>query len=133
MNEKRYELNAPSVVSEVIDGEAVIVNMDNGSYYSIDDSGAFVWSAIIAGANLPEVKTMVEKSYKASDADLDALLDELLDQFLKEELLVEASAQVSPPENTSENDAFDRIFSAPVLKKYDDMEELLLLDPIHDK
>ena len=29
--------------------------------------------------------------------------------------------------------SFDCAFSAPELKKYTDMEELLLLDPIHDE
>jgi len=133
MNETRYEINAPSVVSEVIDGEAVIVNMDNGNYYSIDDSGAFVWDAICGGANLPEIRGMVEKSYSKSDVDIDAIIRELLEQFLKEELLVEAGDQGTPIGEGMEASSFDCAFSAPELKKYTDMEELLLLDPIHDE
>jgi len=133
MNEKRYKINAPSVVSEVIDGEAVIVNMDNGNYYSIDDSGAFVWDAICRGANLLEIRGIVERSYSKSDVDIDAIICELLEQFLKEELLVEASDQNKPSGDDLVASSFDCTFSAPELKKYTDMEELLLLDPIHDE
>ena len=35
-----YRVNSPNVVAEVIDGEAVIVNLRNGMYYSLDGGGA---------------------------------------------------------------------------------------------
>ena len=34
-----FRINSPTVVHEIIDGEAVIVNMKNGSYYSVDGVG----------------------------------------------------------------------------------------------
>ena len=39
----RFEVNSPAVVSEVIDGEAVIMNLKSGNYFSIQNSGAVIW------------------------------------------------------------------------------------------
>lgn len=29
-----FRINSPSVIGEIIDGEAIIVNLDSGAYYS---------------------------------------------------------------------------------------------------
>ena len=44
------EINAPDVVHEVIDGEAIMINMTTGSYYSLDGVGAAVWEIPPAGS-----------------------------------------------------------------------------------
>lgn len=133
MRNIRYKINAPSVVSEVIDGEAVIVNMDNGSYYSIDDSGAFIWDLLCQGANSDDLVGLVEKSYASSDVDVAAIISEIIAEFLKEELLVKAEDGDGESPRDFKAGSFDHSFSVPLLKKYTDMEELLLLDPIHEE
>lgn len=132
MSTTRYKINAPSVVSEVIDGEAVIVNMDNGNYYSIDDSGAFIWDLLCQGANSNDLVGLVEKSYASSDVDVEAIIAEIIAEFLKEELLVKAESSEETPQDFKAG-SFEHSFSVPLLKKYTDMEELLLLDPIHEE
>lgn len=133
MENIRYKINAPSVVSEVIDGEAVIVNMDNGNYYSIDDSGAFIWDLLCQGANSDDLVGLVEKSYASSDVDVRAIISEIIGEFLKEELLVKAEDGAGESSRDFKAGSFDHSFSVPLLKKYTDMEELLLLDPIHEE
>lgn len=44
MRATRLRINAPSVVGEVIDGEAVILNLETGKYYSARGSGSAIWS-----------------------------------------------------------------------------------------
>jgi len=39
MTNDHYVVNAPAVVSEIIDGEAVIMNLKSGNYYSSDKCG----------------------------------------------------------------------------------------------
>ena len=130
MNTTRYKINGPSVVSEVIDGEAVIVNMDNGSYYSVDDSGAFIWDLVCQGANVSEIIALIEKSYAGSDVEIEKTVSELIEQLLKEALIVESEGAL---QSSAEAGSFEEKFTAPELKKYTDMEELLLLDPIHEE
>lgn len=38
-----YTSNQPFVVSELIDGEAIIMNLKSGNYYSTRHTGALVW------------------------------------------------------------------------------------------
>lgn len=133
MENIRYKINAPSVVSEVIDGEAVIVNMDNGNYYSIDDSGAFIWDLLCQGANSNDLVGLVGESYASSDVDVEAIISEIISEFLKEELLVEAGDGYGESKREFRAGSFEHRFAVPLLKKYTDMEELLLLDPIHEE
>ena len=44
-----YEVNAPDVVSEVIDGELIIMDLGSGKYYSSENSGAVLWTWIEKG------------------------------------------------------------------------------------
>ena len=51
----RYARNTDEVVSKVIDGEAIIINLTNGVYYSIDKAGARIWDLVIQSANPSEI------------------------------------------------------------------------------
>jgi len=39
----RYRPNAPQVIAETIAGEAMIVNLATGHYFSLQGSGADIW------------------------------------------------------------------------------------------
>lgn len=39
-------INTPTVVGQVIDGEAVVINLQNGAYYSLVGSAAAIWEAL---------------------------------------------------------------------------------------
>jgi len=38
-----YRINAPSVVSQTIDQETIIIHFDSGMYYSANETGAAIW------------------------------------------------------------------------------------------
>ena len=133
MNGIRYKINAPSVVAEVIDGEAVIVNMENGSYYSIDDSGAFVWDLIAQGARFDDIVATAERHYASSEVDIASHVAALISEFIKEDLVAQREEADSGPARIYPTTPVDWGFRPPQLKKYTDMEELLLLDPIHEE
>ena len=134
MNSRQcFTINAPSVVHEIIDGEAVIVNMANGKYYSIDKVGADIWGLIESGANLSQIIDTVSHRYQGSPDGIETSIKRLLAEMEEEALILAEESNDSrdytpppaPPEQRPQ-------FEEPVLHKYTDMEELLLLDPIHD-
>ena len=51
------------VASKVIDGEAIIINLANGVYYSMDKVGALVWERVQAGYTLDDVIRAVTGAY----------------------------------------------------------------------
>jgi len=135
MNNQRFKVNTPTVTHETIDGEAVIINLDSGNYYSLVDAGSLIWALVDRGASASEVQDLLQQSYQGDSTDIDRGVQELLAQLQQENLIVpvdEAAAAdlagVLPSSNGHEKPSFN----APSLNKFSDMQELLLLDPIHD-
>lgn len=128
----RYKINAPMVTSETIDGEVVVINLDNGNYYSIEGIGADVWTLAENGTSVDEIARVLAQRYTGSH--IAEGVHAFLQQVLNEHLLVEA------PERQPAADvdtllapvAGEKPFEAPVLNTYTDMQDLLLLDPIHE-
>jgi hypothetical protein len=137
MSNQRFRVNAPTVTHETIDGEAVIINLDSGNYYSLVEVGSFIWGLVERGASASEVQRLVLQSYQGNATDIDQGVQELLIQLQQENLIVPVDGagafeatelDPGPPSNGHEKPSF----SPPSLHKYSDMQELLLLDPIHD-
>lgn len=138
MSDKRFRVNSPAVTHETIDGEAVIINLDSGNYYSLVDVGSFIWGLINSGNSASEVLNRISEIYQGDAADIGQGVQELLAQLQQENLIVPLESANSPDrsqmsqEHTSENSHQKLPFTQPLLQKYSDMQELLLLDPIHD-
>lgn len=138
MSTQRFRVNTPTVTHETIDGEAVIINLDSGNYYSLVETGSFIWDLLERGASASEVQDLLQQTYQGSATDIDQGVQELLAQLQQENLIVPVdgtpttdSAELHQDMHSS-NDHEKPLFSAPSLNKYSDMQELLLLDPIHD-
>jgi len=132
---QRFRVNAPTVTHEIIDGEAVIINLDSGNYYSLVDVGSFIWGLIEKGASATDLQNRVLQNYQGNATDVDRGVQELLGQLQQENLIVpvdRADGFDQLHEASSSNDHEKPAFNPPMLQKYSDMQELLLLDPIHD-
>jgi hypothetical protein len=135
MNNQRFRINAPTVTHETIDGEAVIINLDSGNYYSLVDAGSLIWALVERGASASEVQNLVQQTYQGDAGDIDQGVQELLTQLQQENLIVpvEAAAAGDLTEVMASSNGHEKpSFNAPSLNKFSDMQELLLLDPIHD-
>ena len=136
MTNQRFRVNTPTVTHETIDGEAVIINLDSGNYYSLVDVGSFIWGHIETGTSAGELQNLVLQSYNGSASDIDRGVQDLLAQLQQENLIVPVDAADAPTllsqEAHSNNNHEKPSFNPPALSKYSDMQELLLLDPIHD-
>jgi len=122
------------VTHETIDGEAVIINLDSGNYYSLVDAGSFIWGLIEQGASTSELQDLVSHTYQGNASDIDQGVQNLLVQLQEESLIVPVDGTTAfdvtavMPTNGHEKPSFN----PPSLNKFSDMQELLLLDPIHD-
>ena len=133
---KTYFQVAPQILRELIDEEVVIINMISGSYYSLTDLGASIWDMIEQGFSFDRIVQALVNQYDASPNVIQDSLDQLIISLMTEELIVAATSEMTVAEVVSiaTVDALTakKPFLAPVLSKYDDMQELLLVDPIHD-
>lgn len=125
----RLCIAGPSVVHEAIEGEVIIVNLDKGLYFSTDGVGASIWAMIVAGRTADEILLWAKDAPDAGDvvaADVAEFLDDL-----RENELVRDVAE-TPEGGDFDVPAAPATYEKPTLNVYADMEELLLLDPIHD-
>lgn len=128
----RYRVNKPSIVNEIIDGEAVMINLDSGSYYSADKTGAAVWEALAEGASLPEACAFVAERFAGEPAAIEKGVAAFVERLLAEGLMVVDSARVPGPLPPAPGGSPTSAFEPPTVQRYDDMKDLLLSDPIHD-
>ncbi len=135
-------VNRPHVVDETIDGETILIHLGTGTYYSLAGVGAEIWQLVVAGAAREQVTASIESRYDADRALVESAVTALLEELLSEELviLVEASAPNgseagdSASASTADPGTSDggAQFTEPVLHKYTDMQEFMLVDPLHD-
>jgi hypothetical protein len=123
----RLSANEPDIASKVIDGEAILINLQTGAYYSLRDAGVVIWHALREQRTRSEILSVLATTYAAEEKTFAADLDDLLAR-LAEERLVRASTQPGVTDAgaaPSSSGAYQR----PELEKFTDMEELLALDP----
>jgi len=127
-----YRVNTPSVVSETIDGEVIIINLEAGHYYSLNNAvGVHVWSAIDAGHPIDAITAALSDHYAETSDVIGATVTTFVDELATEGLIV--AAALDDKQNTIVLSADnERVFAAPTLQKFTDMQDLLLLDPIHE-
>jgi hypothetical protein len=117
------------VAAKVIDGEAIIINLANGVYYSMDKVGAFVWDLLQAGHTLENVIAAVVGHYDISREQAESNVQELVQELVQENLVV-SSENGKPAAAEAIADQSDKLaYELPKLNIYRDMGDLLALDP----
>lgn len=124
------KINAPGVIHEAIDGEVVIVNLDKGLYFSTDGVGAKLWSMIAQAESVDSLVEWTDTTYSIDSAVVAADVEAFLNQLRENELVVAVDA--SPEVEAADPQPAPAEYTKPELNIYSDMEELLLLDPVHD-
>jgi hypothetical protein len=126
----RYRVNSPGVVAETIQGETVAIHLDTGCYYSMRGAAAALWDLLAQGADDAALRAYLLARYDAPEKEMVAAAARFRTQLVAEQLLAPADgAAVSPAPTWS---GAREPFAAPVAEKFDDMQDLLLADPIHD-
>ena len=129
----RYRVNSPQVINETIDGEAIMINLATGSYYSLDRVGGEVWALLEASLPVEDIVVQLGRRYDAVEDDIRRGVEDLLQRLSSEELvvpcddsdpIVAASLEPAPTSRPP--------FRAPRLEKFTDMQDLILLDPVHE-
>jgi hypothetical protein len=129
---ERFRINAPTVVAEIIDGEAVIMNLQSGHYYSAAGVACLLWECVVSGKTLPELAATVATRYAVNGADLDGDVGAFLRQLQTHELVVRRVDETVDAVAELSVNGCELPYTSPHLDVFTDMEALLLLDPIHD-
>ncbi|MEM1245090.1 MAG: PqqD family protein [Acidobacteriota bacterium] len=129
---QRYETNAPSVIFEDFGDETILIHLDTGFYYSLDATGMAVWDLLSSRFTAEEVCSRLDDDYEHAGNEMQEAVETFLGKLL-EEGLVRESEQTAADEKPEATVNRQKVrFAAPTLSRFEDMEEMLLLDPVHD-
>jgi Coenzyme PQQ synthesis protein D (PqqD) len=129
----RYRVNAPQVISETVGGETIIVNLATGHYFSLQGTAVDIWQGVERGEAAESIVLELEQRYEAGDGEIGAAVQKLLDDFAAAELLVADANGAGTVATASSQDVGERVpFVAPSVSTFTDMQDIILLDPVHE-
>ncbi|HYZ79488.1 MAG TPA: PqqD family protein [Gaiellaceae bacterium] len=129
-----FRVNSPNVIHETIEGEVILIDLKTGTYYSLRETGAAIWEAIDRGAGLDEIEGALELRYDGSPDEMREAVRKLVGELEREGLIRAEQVDGAP---TAGQPVFElhgtrQPFEAPSLEKHTDMQDLILLDPVHE-
>ena len=120
-------VNPTDISAKVLDGEAVIINLSTGVYFSAAGTGALAWALLEAGHDRAGIARELADRFGVDVDQADADLGRFLDELRRHELAVPGSPDGEP--STVDVDLDGAAYRPPTLEVYTDMSDLLALDP----
>lgn len=129
--ETYYVVNRSKVLSEELDGETIIINLETGNYYSMNKAGSALWGLLQDRRSYRTILTHLSARADAEAGEFKTSLDDALSLLKRDGLVLESESgnTAEPaPNGPDEGGTLETVS----ITKYEDMQEMLLADPIHD-
>lgn len=120
-----YRLNEDKMFADITDGIAIIINSETGIYYGMNSFGTQVYENLAHGVSTDKIWEKL-KEFGVDEIFFNAFVEALVEK----EILLPASdtgVEVNLDFEVAKADKFTL-----KLKEYNDAQELLLADPIHE-
>jgi len=130
-----FQQNSAEIASETFDDGLVSINFLTGRYFTMNRTGELVWACLAEGSTAKEIADWLAS---AGGVGRDVVLADVT-AFL-ETLSSERMIVARPGNGSSTSNGFRRmpqitealVYETPHLQIYEDLADLILLDPIHD-
>jgi hypothetical protein len=119
-----------NVHGKTFDDEAVILDLRSGTYFALRGSAVDVWELVERNASRARITAALADRYDGSSAEIARAAETLLDELAEADLIA-ADSSIEPGDVSLQGEARSP-FPAPEIERFTDMQELLLLDPIHE-
>ena len=124
----RYQINYPNVVAESFGSESVIVNLEKGTYFSLDEFATVLWNLICTHMALGAISTLLIQKFPQNQSEGTHEFKQFFEVLIEHQLIKEYSEGSVVREYV-----FPQIqYSKPVITVHNDLQDILLLDPVHD-
>ncbi|MCK1389101.1 PqqD family protein [Bradyrhizobium sp. 21] len=121
--------SVPLLISQQFDSEVVLANYQNGVYYNLDGSAAQIWLGLRANRTVEEIANACASATGGDAASITPQVQAFVDSMLAEGLIAEGAADARVETWTP---VLSGAFAAPEFQRFDNLRELLLMDPVHD-
>lgn len=134
LGEARLGVAGPSVVHEMLDGEVIVIHLERGFYYSLQDVAGQLWMKLTQSRSVDEIVDELAPRCGATPEVMRYAVLSFVDRLLQEQLLApRGDALPSPlPVPPAPAELPAAIAQALAFQRFDDVAELLKLDPVHD-
>ena len=129
---RSFKVNAGPIVFENYESESLAINLDTGTYYSLTGPASRLWTLLSRGMPSTGIADYFVAAHEGDRAQIAASVQRFLERLEAEQLIVEdpgaqvnGAAHETPPAERTPFEDFE-------MRVYTDMQDLLLLDPIHD-
>ena len=126
---KLFYLNPLGLSFEDFGGEMVAVNFDTGKYYGLSGSALVIWKLLIRPRSVDEIVQELNQRYLPGDHDVRQMVEGFVKILDDENLLLEIDGADMVADMSSEEMT---PFVSPNLEVHSDLQELIMLDPVHD-
>ena len=113
-------------------GETVVINFGTGSYFSMTGSASDVWVLTVAGHETDELTDALAARYDGTREVIAADCATFLSELVSRGLLNEGGPSVVTQESVLLHPVDRAAWVAPQLQAFDDLNDLILMDPIHE-
>jgi Coenzyme PQQ synthesis protein D (PqqD) len=129
-----FRVNPIHVAHEIFEGgEVLAINLETGTYYSLPGISGQIWMWLVEGANLEAIRQALLDLYQGKRETIEMEAERFIATLKAENLILSDKASaITTPILPSTNPADKKPFVIPTMEKYSDLQELLLLDPIHE-
>lgn len=70
----------------IVDDEVVLLNLDSGHYYSLNESGRRIWELLDGKNTIPDIVTIICNEFEIGQKEAAEDINTLIDELLKEKL-----------------------------------------------
>jgi hypothetical protein len=114
-----FRVKSHSVIYDIIEGEAVVMNLEAGVYYSFNIPSTKIWESIVEDS--PAEDNLIKNAGQHNIGFINFLVEE--------GLVVREKIETEHP--SLQNNLGSELGTAE-WQVFSDMKDLLLLDPVHD-
>jgi hypothetical protein len=126
----KLKLNSTAISCERLDGEMVIISFETGKYFNANGPAADILFMIENNVDQSLWQEILSNHFKDFQIET-SKIDEFLSKLVLERIVVETSTSNFEALNLPKD--YQRLeWGSPTLLVFDDLADLLLIDPIHD-
>jgi hypothetical protein len=123
----RYRVASAKIVWQCFEDELVAINLESGKYYSVNSTGSTIWRLMEAGWSPEAAAARLLDGVPSEEGGQQVLA--FWARLIEEGLV---SPDPAPSAECREDVPAGSPWTPPSIAVFSDMQDLFLLDPIHD-
>lgn len=131
MSHTRYSVFDNNIISDVFGEEVVLVNLESGVYYSLRGSATQIWIRLFNQYSISEIVSELKHIYQVVEVDLVKDTNQFIAELI-ELKVIKLSTDIESKSIEFVSSDMLKEYNPPVVETFSDMQEILLLDPVHD-